>query len=389
MRSTGLFSQQLLAGARNCVLGAGGVKPGQKILILNLVDHLYWPTDELAVEILASVAQSAGAEVDVLWTLGGPNGMDSGYWDEVPRITLGAIQAADIVISNTKRIMRPQKAIRDAMFQRGVVWVRNMCTTAGQLSSEWARVPVMLTDEIYGRVGTILDSAKTWRVTHPNGTDISGKVGAVSKIGVGLKSHSTRQLKDQNYRVFPQGAHAPVTSEAANGVIILEWMLPAQAKFLRVPQVRFSTPLKVTVADNRMVEFEGGPEAEQFKRFYESLVPHLGDDAWNLSGWHAGINPKARLNESPAVFPEAWAEGPHNHPWGLHFHMGGSMTREYDYPYMWHVSSFIGERATVYIDDTKLYDGGQLSVLSDPEIRSLAAEYGDPDVLLSTVPLSG
>lgn len=389
MRSTSLISQQLLAGARNCVLGAGGVQAGHKVLILNLVDHLYWPTDELAVDVLASVAQNAGAEVDVLWTLGGLNGMDNGYWDEVPRITLGAIQAADIVISNTKRIMRPQKAIRQAMFERGVIWVRNMCTTAQQLSSDWARVPVPLTDEIYSRVGALLDKAQTWRVTHPNGTDISGKVGAVSKVGVGLASHSTKQLKDQNYRVFPQGAHAPVTSTEANGVFVIEWMLPAQAKFLRVPQVQFSAPLTVTVENNRMMRFEGGPEAQQFYRFYESLVPHLGDDAWNLSGWHAGINPKARLNESPAVFPEAWAEGAHNHPWGLHFHMGGSMTREYDYPYMWHVSCFIGERSTVYIDGNKLYDEGQLAILNDPEIRKMASEYGDPDTILSTVPLKG
>jgi hypothetical protein len=174
MNSVQLFSQQLLTGARNCVIDVGGVQEGKRVLILNLVDHLFWPTDELVVQVLASVAQQAGAEVDVLWTMGGRSGMDKGYWDAVPPITLGAIQAADIVISNTKRIMRPQKAVREAMFQRGVVWVRNMATTAQQLSSEWARFPLDLSDEIGKRVGDRLDQGTSWRVTHPNGTDISG-----------------------------------------------------------------------------------------------------------------------------------------------------------------------------------------------------------------------
>jgi hypothetical protein len=387
MGSVPLFSQQLLAGARNCVIDVGGVTEGKRVLILNLVDHLFWPTDELVVQVLAAVAQEAGAEVDVLWTMGGRSGMDKGYWDAVPPITLGAIQAADIVISNTKRIMRPQKAVREAMFQRGVVWVRNMATTAQQLSSEWARFPLDLSDEIGKRVGDRLDRGTSWRVTHPNGTDISGDIGEIAAVGVGLERHGVYWRKEGKYRIFPQGVHAPVTASKANGVIVIEWMLPMQARYLRVPETRFNEPVRVIVENNRMVNFEGGREAQMFRRFYESLVPYLGEEAWNLCGWHTGINPKARVYESPELFPEAWSEGPHNHPNALHFHMGGSMTKEYPYDFMWHVSCFVGEKATAYIDGEKLYDRGHLTVLDDPELQALAATYGDASQLLFEVPL--
>lgn len=81
--------------------------------------------------------------------------------------------------------------------------------------------------------------------------------------------------------------------------------------------------------------------------------------------------------------------GPHNNPKGIHFHMGGRLTREYDYAFMWHLSCFVGEGATLYIDGEKLYDEGHLTLLDDPEIRRRAAAYGDANSLLWEVPLQG
>lgn len=156
-----------------------------------------------------------------------------------------------------------------------------------------------------------------------------------------------------------------------------------------VPERKFSKPFKITVENNRMVHFEGGPETERYRIFFESLVPHLGDDAWNLSSLHAGIHPKAKLYEAPQRNPDAYHRIVHNHTSVMHFHMGGSkLAKDYDYPYMFHISNEI-ENATVYYDGEKLYDNGHLTVLDDPELRQFAAKHGDPDLLLSEVSLSG
>ena len=385
MRTTSLLSPQLLEGARNCVLSCGGIKDGDNVLILNLVDHVYWPTDELAVEALSTVAQEAGAHVEVLWT----SGMEKGYWEEVPKITLGAIRSADVVISNTKRIMRPQKAIREVMFKMGITWVRNMCTTAQQLSGEWARFPFELSDEITRWVGERLDQSSSWRVTHPNGTDIQGKTRPPATATVGHKRYGERRRQGKN-RPFPQGCFNPFTCAEANGVIVVERCLPAQAKYMGVPLVRFESQVKFTIENTRIVHIEGEREAELIRRFYESVEMTEGEKAWSLAGFHAGINPKARVYESPDRFPEAWVEGPHNNPRVMHFHIGAPGTSEHISAGMTHISylvgDLVGDGATIYFDGEKLYDRGHLVALDAPEIREFAAKSGDPDILLAEVP---
>ena len=377
-----LFSNQLLEGSRNCILKCGGVEKGTNVLILNLINDPANPADETAVHALATVAQEVGANVQVLWS----TGMEKSWWSEVPPIVVGAWNAADVVVSNAIAFGRGVKAIREAMFKKGTIRIRNQASTAGILGSEWARFPFELSDEITRRVGERFEKTRTWRVVSANGTDISGKVGVVPTIGTGMTRYGQKRREKQN-RPFPQGCFNPITSEDANGIIVFDRTLPWEARHVGVPEMKFSEPLKITVEKNQMVHFEGGFESGCYRRFYESLVPYLGEDAWNVSGWHAGIHPKAKVYEAAEKSPDIVHRAVHNHPSVMHFHLGGSIGKEYNYPYMWHLSNEI-EGATIYLDGEKLYDGGHLTVLDDPEVRSYAGQYGDPDLLLKEVRLS-
>ncbi len=111
-----VFSNQLLEGARNCILNCGNVGRGMNVLILNMINDLGNPVDETAVHALATVAQEAGANVQILWT----TGMEKGWWSDVPPIVGGAFSAADLVINNTLSIGRPLKAVRELMFGKGI-----------------------------------------------------------------------------------------------------------------------------------------------------------------------------------------------------------------------------------------------------------------------------
>jgi hypothetical protein len=348
-----------------------------QVLILSLTDSRADHVEEKAVHALASVCQDVGARPQVLWA----TGMEKGWWDDPSPIVLGAFGQADLVINNTISIGRPLKAVRELMFGKGISMVRNMATTVDILASAWARFPFELSDEITRRAGVRLDAATQYRVVHPNGTDITGELGRPSPTQSGISTYGTRRRNTRN-RPFPQGAHSPTTSRHANGVIVFDRSIPWESRHLGLPEVKWDGPVKVTVADNRMVHVEGGREADALRSFFEETERHIGPDAWNLSSFHGGIHPKAGVAMAPETNPSLWHRAKHNHPSVFHFHLGGSKEVEgYDYPYMWHISVEI-DAPTVYLDGVPLYEGGRLTVYDDPEIRALAATFGDPDELL-------
>jgi hypothetical protein len=375
------LSNQLLEGARNCVVGCGLIERGQNVLILNMINDTANLVDEGAVHALATVCQQQGAKTQILWT----SGMEKGWWDTVPPIVLGAFRASDIVINNTMAIGRPLKPIREAMFKHGVTMIRNMATTAGVLASEWARFPFALSDEITKRTGEVIERGSTWRVVHRNGTDITGKFGRPSPTQSGFTKYNTYRRETRN-RPFPQGCCIPITSLEANGVIVFERSLPWEARHVGIGELRFD-PVRVTVENNRMVNFEGGREAGALRNFFEETSKHIGEDAWNLSSFHSGIHPKAKIYEAPEKNPDFWHRAVHNNPGVMHFHLGGSKLKEdYDYPFMFHISVEV-DNATIFVDGEKLWDAGHLTVLDDPEVKQLASNFGDPKELLRQVAL--
>ncbi len=374
------FSNQILAGARN-VINCGRVKRGSNVLILNLIGDHDDVVDDEVVQALVAVSQEAGARVSVLWT----DGMEKGWWDDIPPIVIGAFLAADVVINNTYAIGRPLKVVRNAVVGKGIVNVGSKARTLRMLGSEFIRFPFQLSDEITKRAGDVIDRGATWRVVAPNGTDISGKIGPAPAKGVGAGKYGEYPSK-RAYLPFPIGFFPVVTSLESNGVIVTEYAPPWESRHLGIPELRFTKPLKIRVENNRMVDFEGGFEAGRLRKYYESLVPHLGEDAYNMAGWHAGTHPKGRVCETPDRYPYLWHAGYHLNPQVMHFHLGGSMVKEYDYPYMWQMSFHV-PGSTIFIDDAKLYDAGHLTTLDDEEVRKFAGQYGNPDQLLTEVPL--
>jgi 2,5-dihydroxypyridine 5,6-dioxygenase len=377
------FSNRLLAGVNNCLFNCAKIKAGDNVLILSLIADHYNPVDDEVVKALAATAQMAGARVQILWT----SGMEKGWWDEVPPIVLGAFGAADVVINNTCAIGRPLKAVRSLMFGKGIVMVRNMAVTVDVMSSDWASFPFPLSDEITRRVGEVIERGRTWRVVHPNGTDISGKFGRPSPTQSGFSAYNVLRAESKN-RPFPQGNHVPVTVVESNGIIVTEQAIPMESRHVGMPEERFSQPVRVTLENNKMTHFEGGPEAEALKKFFSDVAVHIGEDAWNLSSFHSGIHPKAKMYASQNNL-EMQRRAEHNSPRIMHFHLGGSKVKpDFDYPFMFHIS-VEEENATIYVDGEKLSDAGHLTVLDDPEVRAIAGQYGDPDQLLRQVTLHG
>jgi 2,5-dihydroxypyridine 5,6-dioxygenase len=268
------------------------------------------------------------------------------------------------------------------MFQKGIPMVRNMAATVGMLSSDWTTFPFELSDEITRRTGEVLDSATTYRVVHPKGTDITGRLGHPSTTQSGIASYATKR-RDTRNRPFPQGCFSPTTSREANGVIVSDRSISWESSHLGLPELQWEAPSKLTVENNRIVHIEGGVEARRLRRFFEETERHIGPDAWNIISCHGGIHPKAGMEIAPETSPALWHRGKHNHPTVFHFHLGGSKeVSGYDYQYMWHVSVEL-DSPTFYADGEPLFQNGYFTVLDDPKIREMAATFGDADDLLS------
>jgi hypothetical protein len=131
-----------------------------------------------------------------------------------------------------------------------------------------------------------------------------------------------------------------------------------------------------TVKGGKVVDVEGGGETgDECKRLLREF-PGSNGFTEIMFGYH----PKAST-ERGIQDPMHW-EIISRHPWvGL-----GTHRREIHYRHV--DGGCIG--ASLSIDGRVIVEpGGRLSLLEDPEIRSVAQRYGDPQLLLSSVSHTG
>lgn len=95
-------------------------------------------------------------------------------------------------------------------------------------------------------------------------------------------------------------------------------------------------------------------------------IPETADMAWSGKMWANNIDLKAGV---------------------VHLAMGTAVggftakfTKENGYPF--HHKDFVLFRPTLTVDGETIIDAGHLTALDDPEVRAVAAKYGDPDKLL-------
>ena len=156
--------------------------------------------------------------------------------------------------------------------------------------------------------------------------------------------------------------------------------------------------LELTIDGGRVTEVKGGGKMgdylrttyEKYKDVQYPLFPGPGVNWVEYAVW--GFYPVPGYHPSPDIPGMAWS----GKWWTFNidlkagvFHIavgtsaGGftaKFTEQHDYPL--HHKDFVIYRPTLTVDGEKIIDGGHLMALDDPEIRSLAAKYGDPDALL-------
>lgn len=357
-----------------------GVQPGQQVLIVAAYDGLYGGAnivDQQTIAWLQAAVQRRGAYPSVLW-LDVPTQPHA--W-RVPPVLKAALGGADIFINHLFDM--PWEEIiemRQAQRAHNVPMVRNMASTAALLSSRWAQTPYELVKEIRFQAGRVFHEGATWSLTHPNGTQLTGRLGRTNPSFSGYTELRSQSL----YRPFPEGVFPPVITIDTEGIFVFERTTPWWARYIGIP-TQFHKPVRLTIEKNHIVRFEGGYEANALKRFYASLAERVSDMVYRIAALHGGVHPHARVPEHLCTNATYRAFIEHHHATSVHLHLGASPQDE-AYPYMLHVTGEL-PGATLQIGDAVLYDRGHLTALDHPDVRAIAERYPERPGLPSTTTL--
>lgn len=259
----------LLAGARRLV-GCGGIKPGEEVLVITDDDM-----DRAVVDAFATVVREQGGELVVTTMAARPSA-----GQEPPAQIASAMRGAGLAIELTTQFIHHSTARQDAQ-RDGLRYLfigdidRAMLESPGAVYADF----VALAPRIR-RMSDEITRGTTMRITSPAGTDISfDLVGRNGRALTGLAANPTEfgapPCLEGGVIPKPGGSEGRVVVDAyCVGVGLIE-----QA-------------VTVDVEDGRAVRISGGPEAERLR---ELLAGAGNDNAWNVSEVGIGFNDMALL----------------------------------------------------------------------------------------------
>ncbi|MBO0822553.1 MAG: hypothetical protein J2P27_01690 [Actinobacteria bacterium] len=365
------FPPELLTGARNCAIEYGGIKKGDQVVILT---ELGTYVDEIVVMALATVCQEVGADVQTVFT----KRLLNSWWESLSPVVRAAIGAADVVLQNMDTIGKTH--LLDLMLNKKTRRIRNYATDMMLMCSEWARWPVELQDLVELKVNGRLKASSEYRITTDAGTDITGN------IAKSIRAWRVDDKRSGGMNVsFPPSVFRAQESENARGVIAVQATYPWGARKYGLPETFFDHPVMLTVDNNKVVNVEGGWEADRYRRAIEDTAAKIGERAYWIDSFHSGMSPKAFTSFTPKVDADRWDHVMHNHENWFHFHVGGLSVKDTSGDMsqaVEHVNA-VCRNATVHLDGEVMARNGRLWIWDDPEIVELASKFGSPEALFA------
>ncbi len=356
---------ELMEGARNCVKGWANVQQDENILIYE--DRSGF-ADPLVIDAVALAAREAGADVTVATCKEFEPRLE-----DPPKVMTSAILAADVVfIVSSHEALLHSPVGRQAMFEYGVRLIPVVANNAELMSSEWAKFPSSLVQLIQYKVCEQFLGGKTFRIVSANGTDVSAGIQPMGLMGfpTDLRGYPGPMPPGiGNHAFFPGGCVGIIPRHDGNGIIVYDSLLGWKGIL--------KDPVRLVVKDCKVVDVEGGEEAKWFKDLIEEKrgmgLPFV--DQWVEIMW--GVNPKASIKRGLEIFDLRESEVTRRAgtlhcgigPGGQGFHWDGVLIKPF----------------SAFIDDNPIIEDGRLTALDDPEVRSAAEKYGNPDEVLALV----
>jgi hypothetical protein len=349
------------------------IKPGQEVVLLAHLDGLYGGdnlVDQEAISWIQSAIQLRGASASVLWI----NEPAKAHAWRLPPVVKAALAACDVFINHSFDIAFEELVeLKQFVFERKILMVRNFATTAPLLCTAWAQTPHELVGEIRYQASLPFKEGLTWQLTDENGTHLEGLIDPpYNPNHPWFTSYSTRREEGGGYLPWPEWVHPIVRLSNTSGIFIFDRMLSWWSRYIGISPY-FCKPIRLTIEKGRMTKIEGGDEADALRRFLASMVERLGDKVYDFNGLHFGVHPQAAvsLHQCPNILYHRLID--HSHSSNIHVHIGAPPATS-TYPYWMHCTGDI-RTATFRVGDSLVHDRGHLMALEHPAVRAIAAKY--------------
>jgi leucyl aminopeptidase (aminopeptidase T) len=329
---------ELMGWARLTVERCVALKAGEQVLILtDTRAHEYRGASAIIQALMGAVRANGGEPNLLIFT---PR--DSQV-HEPPRPVASAMRAADVIFSVPSVPLTETEAMRDALAAGARVLLFGGASAAGRDDDMLYRLaPRSLRElEEAGALATaIADAFNVGREVHLTtrlGTDLKLRVG-----DLGIIAMDGRCDRPGTMQFFVPGlVNAGVTPGSASGRVVVDASLAPLPGSL-------PSPVSFNVRDGFVVDIEGGPLADAWRRFLEGL-----DDpnAYNVSEFGLGANRRARL--AGKVVEEEAAYGVGHVGFGTDIAFGGQVRAA------WHGDGCM-TAATVDVGGRRICEDGQL-----------------------------
>ena len=350
------------------------IKAGQEVLILSQIDGLYGGdnlVDEQAIAWIQAAVQHRGANPTVIWI----DELARVHEWRVPPVVREALKGCHVMINNSFDLVFEEIVeFKNLVADFGFIMVRNFATTAPLLCTPWAQTPYELISEIRHQASLPFREGAAWELTHENGSHLKGIVKATDNPLFPIPSYSARRTEvvGYSYRPWPEWVFPPIEVRDTSGVLIIDRMLSWWSRYIGIAPF-FVDPIKLTVENCRIVNIEGGAEAEALRRFLHEMAGRVGNAVYDFTQLHSGVHPLAHVE--PDVCPSLIYRRviDHSHSSNIHVHIGAPPPAP-GYPYWMHMTGDI-RGATWRVGDKLVHDRGHLTAIDSPEVLAVAKKF--------------
>jgi len=342
------MTSDLERGIEKCVLDCADVRPGQRVYVVSEEGA----ADKAVVDAIATLARDRGTDVSVVW---GPE-IPREQRGDIPPDVLEGYTEADVLFAHYPTLKR--EVLHPYFPGERRVRIPNRARTVDLMTSEWAAFPYSVQRTAAKTIDLLSGPGGKWRVTSPNGTDVSGEFG--NPESTVAQAYFVDEEDGRARRNFPGGVHSPAIAVATEGIIVADHV----AKFGTMNQ---SDPLVLELKEGRVVSVRSGDEEGK-------MCEAINKTDGFIDSWHAGVNPKTVVPISRTDNPVEWYTYSHCSTLIVHFHVG----RSHD-PV--DIACF---NQTITVDGYRLYDEGQLSIWDHRDVDRAIKNSGMPFSMLET-----
>jgi len=337
-------------GARNLLLNCLGVRPGQRIVIAaeNPAEGFY---DAFAATCILEVADELGCQASLLPCprVSGPEALPASFF--------AAAEGADHIIFQAQA----GDQVRFTKLSGTATKTMSYALDIGLLGSDFCTLHHGFMREVLERFESELNAARSWRITCPVGTDVTGT--QIPADG------SSGEVDDFTLLLFPVPIHRPVSCATMNGrVAVAHWLMSTANHVYENGFLRLDEPLMAVVEGGRIKDFEGPKDLVQRVRSHYRRVANLyGIEEDVVHSWHAGIHPRALYPLSATSNIERWGSVAFANPRYLHFHTCGNYAPG---EIAWSLFD-----VSVELDGKVYWEAGRFTFLDSPDMRGRLAHY--------------